>query len=171
WRDRKITYPVLSILSNDILSVPVSTVSLESAFSIVSRVIDERRRWLGFGMVEMLSFIKDWEEADARMQHTAEDKAMVSHQGKLLSKAGRETLLKSTLSSQPIYHLTAFLEQKYLIKQINRLRRNFQWKGDELDSNSKGVCLINWTTTARPKTLGGLGVVDLVRFARALWLR
>ncbi|WVZ54042.1 LOW QUALITY PROTEIN: hypothetical protein U9M48_004909, partial [Paspalum notatum var. saurae] len=51
--------------------------------------------------------------------------------GKLLSKAVRETLLKSTLSSQPIYHLTAFLAQKYLIKQIDRLRRNFLWKGVE----------------------------------------
>ncbi|WVZ77496.1 hypothetical protein U9M48_025355 [Paspalum notatum var. saurae] len=75
WRDRKITYPVLSILAKDILSVPVSTVSSESAFSLVSRVIEERRRRLAPSMVEMLSLVKDWEEADARTQHTAENKA------------------------------------------------------------------------------------------------
>ncbi|WVZ83799.1 hypothetical protein U9M48_030899 [Paspalum notatum var. saurae] len=75
WRDRKITYPVLSILAKDILSVPVSTVSSESAFNLVSRVIEERPRRLAPSMVEMLSLIKDWEEADARMQHTAENKA------------------------------------------------------------------------------------------------
>ncbi|WVZ56995.1 hypothetical protein U9M48_007443 [Paspalum notatum var. saurae] len=75
WRDRKITYPVLSILAKDILSVPVSTVSSESAFSLVSRVIEERRRRLAPSIVEMLSLVKDWEEADARMQHTAENKA------------------------------------------------------------------------------------------------
>ncbi|WVZ88792.1 hypothetical protein U9M48_035265 [Paspalum notatum var. saurae] len=77
WRDRKITYSVLSILAKNILSVSISTVSSESAFSLVSRVIEERRRRLGSGIVEMLSLIKDWEEADARMQHTAEDKAML----------------------------------------------------------------------------------------------
>ena len=43
----------------------------------MSRVIEERRRRLGSGIVEMLSLIKDWEKADARMQHTTEDKAML----------------------------------------------------------------------------------------------
>jgi hypothetical protein len=74
WHDHKLTYPVLSILAKDIISVPVSTVSSESAFSLVGRVIEERRRRLGSGMVEMLSLLKDWEAADARMQHTTEDK-------------------------------------------------------------------------------------------------
>ncbi|WVZ79364.1 LOW QUALITY PROTEIN: hypothetical protein U9M48_026949 [Paspalum notatum var. saurae] len=59
----------------------------------------------------------------------------------LIQICGRETLLKSTLSSQPIYHLTAFPEQKYLPKQIDRLQRNFLWKGDESESNSKGAGL------------------------------
>jgi hypothetical protein len=45
--------------------------------------------------------------------------------GKFLSSAGRETLVKSVLSSQPIYHLTVFPTQKWLIKQIDRLRRSF----------------------------------------------
>ena len=74
WHDHKLTYPVLSILAKDIISVLVSTVSSESTFSLVGRVIEERRRRLGSGMVEMLSLLKDWEAADARMQHTTEDK-------------------------------------------------------------------------------------------------
>ncbi|WVZ61919.1 hypothetical protein U9M48_011726 [Paspalum notatum var. saurae] len=37
------------------------------------RVIEERRRRLAPSMVEMLSLLKDWEAADARLQHTAED--------------------------------------------------------------------------------------------------
>jgi hypothetical protein len=63
--------------------------------------------------------------------------------GKLLSKAGRETLVKTKLSSQPIYHLTFFPTQKYLIKQIDKLRRNFVWKGVEPKNTCGGLCLIN----------------------------
>ncbi|WVZ51679.1 hypothetical protein U9M48_002795 [Paspalum notatum var. saurae] len=59
WHDHKITYPVLSILAKDVLSVLVSTVSSESAFSLVFKVIEERRRQLLPSMMEMLSLLKD----------------------------------------------------------------------------------------------------------------
>jgi hypothetical protein len=39
--------------------------------------------------------------------------------GRLLSTAGRETMVKTVLSSQPIYHMTAFPEQKWLVRKIN----------------------------------------------------
>ena len=50
-------------------------------------------------------------------------------QGKLLSTARRETL-KTVLSSQPIYHLTPFPVQKWLIKRIDKIRRSFLWHGE-----------------------------------------
>jgi hypothetical protein len=43
WHDHKRTYLVLSILAKDILIVPISTISSESAFSLASRVIEEWR--------------------------------------------------------------------------------------------------------------------------------
>jgi hypothetical protein len=75
WYDHKLTYPVLFILARDILSVPVLTMSLESTFSLVGGVIEECRR-LGYGMMEILSLFKDWEAADARLQHTTDEKAL-----------------------------------------------------------------------------------------------
>ena len=74
WRDHKHTYLVLSILAKDVLSVPVSTISSESAFSLTGRIIEERRHRLAPETVEMLSYIKDWEAGDARAQHSVEDK-------------------------------------------------------------------------------------------------
>jgi len=50
--------------------------------------------------------------------------------GRLLSAAGRETLVKTVLSAQPIYHMTVFPEQKWLINRIDRLRRSFLWRGE-----------------------------------------
>ena len=46
WHEHKLTYPVLSILARDVLAVPVSTVSSESAFSTTGRTIEERWRRL-----------------------------------------------------------------------------------------------------------------------------
>jgi len=89
----------------------------------------------------------------------------------MLSSAGRETLVKSVLTSQPIYHLTVFPTQKWLIKQIDRRRRSFLWKGDEPEKVNIGHCLVRWPSVCTPKDLGGLGVLDLERLARALRLR
>jgi hypothetical protein len=99
------------------------------------------------------------------------DARLAGWKGKLLSKAGRETLVKIVLSSQPIYHLTVFPPQKWVIQSIDRIRRSFLWKGDGPENLSGGHCLIKWQVTARPKSLGGLGILDLERFARALRLR
>ena len=59
WQQHKLTYPVLSVLAKDILTVPASTISSESTFSLAGRVIEERRRRLTSDMVQVLSCIKD----------------------------------------------------------------------------------------------------------------
>ena len=76
WHQHKLTYPVLSIMAKDILTVPVSTISSESTFSMTGRIIEERRRNLKPEMVEMLTCIKDWEAAEARLQQNVEDKEL-----------------------------------------------------------------------------------------------
>ena len=76
WQVHKHTNPILSILAKDVLSVPVSTISSESAFSLTGRIIEECRRRLALETVEMLSCIKDWEAGDARAQHSMEDKEL-----------------------------------------------------------------------------------------------
>jgi hypothetical protein len=43
WHEHKLSYHVLSILVRDVISVPVSTISSESAFCLCVRIIEERR--------------------------------------------------------------------------------------------------------------------------------
>jgi hypothetical protein len=66
-------YHVLSILARDVIFVPVSTISSESAFNLYVRIIEERRRRLAPEMVEMLLCMKDWELGEARGQHCTQD--------------------------------------------------------------------------------------------------
>ena len=61
--------------------------------------------------------------------------------GRLLSAAGRETLVKIVLSAQPIYHMTVFPEQKWLINRIDQLRRSFLWRGETPDKVYGGTPL------------------------------
>jgi hypothetical protein len=46
WQDHKLTYPALSMLAKDILTLSVSTISLEGPFSLTGRIIKERHRRL-----------------------------------------------------------------------------------------------------------------------------
>ena len=78
WEDHKVTFPVLSILARDVLTVPVSSVSSESAFSIAGRIIDDRRTSLSPDMVKTLMTVKDAELARRRCQHTAENKELAA---------------------------------------------------------------------------------------------
>jgi hypothetical protein len=76
WQDHKRTYHILFVLVKDIMTILVSTISFESAFSLSGRLLDDRRRSLTPAHIERLSLIKDWEQDDARQQHNTENKEL-----------------------------------------------------------------------------------------------
>jgi hypothetical protein len=76
WQEHKLTFPVLSLLAKDVMTVPVSTTSSESCFSLTGRIIEERRRSLNSETIEQLILIKDWELGQQRAQHAVVDKEM-----------------------------------------------------------------------------------------------
>jgi len=78
WRDHRRAYPVISMLAKDVMTVHVSTISSESTLSLVGRVIEERRRSLTSDMVEMLSYLKNWELGAVRQQHEVENEELLS---------------------------------------------------------------------------------------------
>jgi hypothetical protein len=72
-----------------------------------------------------------------------------------LSKGGRLTLLKNTLSSLPTYYLSLFTIPKHVAARIEQLQRNFLWGGLGDGFNHH---LVGWSIVCSPIAQGGLGV-------------
>ena len=77
--------------------------------------------------------------------------------------------MNAVLTSIPVYFLTVFSLKKWAFKKIDKIRRSFLWKDAE-DANG-GHCLVHWEKAVLPKNKGGLGILDLELFSRALHLR
>ncbi|WVZ55170.1 hypothetical protein U9M48_005869 [Paspalum notatum var. saurae] len=94
---------------------------------------------------------------------------LATWKGRSLDKSSRLTLVNSVLSAMPVHFLTVFPLKKWAIKKIDKIRRSFLWRGAQ-EANG-GHCLVQWKKSARPKIMGGLGIIDIERFSRALRLR
>jgi hypothetical protein len=89
----------------------------------------------------------------------------------LISRSGRETLVKSILSAMPTFFMSIFKLPRWAIIKIDKFRRGFFWKGHDWNIRGCGHCLVNWKTCLLPKRWGGMGFKDLEKFGRALRLR
>ena len=78
-------------------------------------------------------------------------------------------MVRSVLSAILVYLLTSIRVPKQVLKDIDKMRRRFLWAGDS--EISGGKCKVAWTSVAKPVDFGGLGVIELERFSRALRLR
>ena len=65
WRGQQTRYPDLTAMARDILTIPVSTVASESAFSVGAKVIDKYRTALKSDITEAIICTKDWIFGDA----------------------------------------------------------------------------------------------------------
>ncbi|KAL5550725.1 hypothetical protein UlMin_000901 [Ulmus minor] len=60
WKSHQYHYPELAAMARDVLSIPVSTVASEAAFSVGGRVLDQYRSSLKPENVEAIICTRDW---------------------------------------------------------------------------------------------------------------
>ena len=121
--------------------------------------------YLGMPLGTLYKTASIWNPILERME-----KKLSSWKQLYLSKGGRITLLKSTLSSLPTYYLSLFTIPKVVATRLERIQRNFLW-------GLSVVCfkypLVAWEKVCLLRELGGLGIRNLASFNQALlgkWL-
>ena len=72
-----------------------------------------------------------------------------------ISKGGRLTLIKSTLSNLLIYTMLLYRMPTGVKLRLEKIQRDFLWGGGNLD---RKIHLVNWGTVCKSKESGGLGV-------------
>lgn len=72
-----------------------------------------------------------------------------------LSMAGRVTLVKSVLSSIPIYVMQTVLLPTTICERLDKLCRDFVWGSTK---DHRRIHLVSWTDLCAPKAKGGLGI-------------
>lgn len=102
------------------------------------------------------------------MYHKLRAMTLSKWKGLLLTPGGRLVLLKSVLTAWPTYIMTIHELPRAVIKKIDRIRRGWLWRGVATANGEH--CQANWAKVCRPFDHGGLGVLDLRAFGRALRL-
>ncbi|XP_039122000.1 uncharacterized protein LOC120258608 [Dioscorea cayenensis subsp. rotundata] len=104
---------------------------------------------------------QDWEVIITKIS-----RRLASWKVRFLSLGGRLTLVNSVLSAIPTYWMPLFKVLCWVIKKINRIRRDFLWSGTDIDHPK--CRLVGWKTLCRPREFGGWGILDLQCFNQAL---
>jgi hypothetical protein len=68
-----------------------------------------------------------------------------------------------------VYLLTVVKAPKNFLKELDKIRRRFLWAGDK--ELTGGKCKVAWIKVCTPTVNGGLGIIELEKFSRALRLR
>ncbi|XP_071687637.1 uncharacterized protein [Rutidosis leptorrhynchoides] len=86
------------------------------------------------------------------------EKRLSDWKAKTISYGGRLTLIKSVLSSLPLYYFSLFHAPTKVINSLEAIRRKFFWGGSE--SNNK-INWIKWELILSPYDKGGLNIGSL----------
>lgn len=78
-------------------------------------------------------------------------------------------ITNTVLTAFPSFHLSALALPKGVLKQIDKFRKHWLWRGADINSNKTPNAA--WEMVCVPKEQGGLGVINLEKHNEALLLK
>ncbi|GJS98286.1 RNA-directed DNA polymerase, eukaryota [Tanacetum coccineum] len=117
-------------------------------------------KYLGVSVGDNMSRIASWDDIIFKVSNRLSKWKL-----KTLSIGGHLTLLKSVLSSIPLYHMSIFKAPIGVLNKLEAIRRNF-FNG--VDGSENKIAWIGWDKILSSKKSGGLGVSSLYASNRAL---
>ena len=116
--------------------------------------------YLGMSLGATFKSIAAWDRIEKRFR-----KRLAMWKRQYISKGGRVTLIRSTLSNLPIYFMSIFQLPRVVRMRLKQIQRDFLWGGGALKQKPH---LVRWPIVCVDKSKGGLGVKSLGTFNRAL---
>lgn len=95
---------------------------------------------------------------------------LATWKNRLIKKSGRLAIASSVLSAIPSYYIQINYLPQRIYDSIEKTTRNFIW----MDSNNKGIHLVDSRKISRPKNLGGLGIrsareTNICHLGKLIW--
>lgn len=122
-------------------------------------------KYLGLPVSDVRLRNKFWKGVTEKIE-----KRCACWQGRLLNMAGRVTLVQACLSNIPIYMMSFYPLHVGVRKKADFFRARLVWQENE---DKKKYHLVNWKTCCLPRSMGGLGILNLEIMNKALlakWL-
>ncbi|RVW49119.1 putative ribonuclease H protein [Vitis vinifera] len=116
--------------------------------------------YLGLPLGARFKEVATWDGVEERLR-----KRLSIWKRQYISKGGRMTLIRSTLSSMPIYCMSLFQMPRSVSLRLERIQRDFLWGGGALERKPH---LVEWSIICSDKRKGGLGVRSLALLNKAL---
>ena len=101
-----------------------------------------------------------WDNVEERFR-----KRLAMWKRQYISKGERLTLIRSTLSSLPVYFMSLFFLPKKVRLRLEKIQRDFLWGGGALEQRSY---LVRWNLVCLERKKGGLGVRNLALMNKTL---
>lgn len=84
----------------------------------------------------------------------------------IVSKSGKEVLIKSAAQSLPVFAMSVFLLPVEIIKDIERSLAKYWWKTTK--NREKAIHWMSWDRLANNKDVGGMGFRNFRDFNMAM---
>ena len=122
--------------------------------------MEDCESYLGLPMVCGKSKVNTFKDLQERIT-----KRVMGWKEKIISKEGRDTLIKTVAQAIPTYSMGIFKIPKALCDTVNSTLAKYWW-GQTKDE--KKIYWINWKKLCNPKERGGMGFRDIHAFNLAL---